>query len=142
MRKAKVIELPAQERERLEQFVKSGKALARHLQHAQVLLKLDEGWLDKQIAQAFNLSTRTIIRLRQRYLAEGLEAVLSDKPRSGAPKKLDGQLQALVVATACSTPPAGHERWNLRLLADKMVELELVEDISHTTIARILKKTN
>ncbi len=142
MRKNKSITLTAAELERLQHFISSGTAKAREIKHAQVLLKLQQGWSHPQIAQAFDLTARTIIRLKQRYQNEGLEAALVDKPRSGAPKKLEGELKALVVATTCSTPPPGHQRWTLRLLADRMVELEAVEAISHSSVGRILKKMN
>lgn len=142
MTKTKPLTLKAAEIERLAKFVNNGTAKAREIKHANVLLKSNEGWSYPQIAQAFNLTERTVIRIKQRCQKEGLEAALVDKPRSGAPKKLDGELKALVVATTCSSPPPGHQRWTLRLLADKMVELEAVEAISHSSVGRILKKTN
>jgi len=140
MRKTTPIELSAEQRERLEQFINSGKALARHIKHANVLLKLTEGWSISQIVQAFELSAKTVISIRQRFQKEGLEACLCDKPRSGAPKKILGDHKAVMVALACSTPPQGHANWTLRLLADKIVELEVVETISHSSVGRILKK--
>jgi transposase len=134
--------ISAAEIERLENMIKSGSAKAREIKHAQVLLKLSRGWKQQDIAKACDLHPRTIIRVRNRCLKEGLEAALVDKPRSGAPKRIEGDQKALIVATACTTPPKGHSRWSLRLLADKMVELEVLETISHTAIATILKKTN
>lgn len=142
MRTKKAIELSAAERERLEQLIRNGTALAREIKHANVILKLSQNWKYRQIVEAFSLTERTIIRIKQRFEKEGLEAALRDKPRSGAPRKIDGDDKALIVATVCSDPPAGHERWTLRLLADKVVELEIVESISHVTIGDILKKTN
>jgi transposase len=142
MRKTKPIELSPFERERLLEFISSGKALARHIKHAHVLLKLAEGWSNLQIAQTFDLTEKTVITLRKRFQTEGLEACLKDKARSGAPPKIDGVAKAVVVATACSKAPSGHAHWTLRLLADKMVELEVVEGISPNTIRAILKKTN
>jgi transposase len=136
------LNLCAAEIERLESLIKSGSAKAREIKHAQVLLKLQRGWKHSDIASAFDVHPRTIIRVKNRCLKEGVEAALVDKPRSGAPKRIEGDQKALIVATACSTPPAGHSRWTLRLLADKVVELEVVETISHTAIATILKKTN
>ena len=134
--------LEAAEVERLENFINNGSALAREIKHANVLLKLAEGWTQTRIAAAFGLTQRTVVRIKNRALAEGVEAALHDKARSGAPKKISGADKAMVVATACSSPPAGHARWTLRLLADKVAELELVEDISHETVRQILKKTN
>lgn len=142
MRKNTPIELSASDRGRLEKFIGSGTALARQIKHANVLLKLAEGWQNQQVALAFDLSQKTVIAIRKRFLEEGLEAALVDKPRSGAPRKIDGAVKALTVATACSKAPAGHARWTLRLLADRLVELEVVEDISHESIRQILKKTN
>jgi transposase len=142
MRKNTPIELSAAQRERLEQFTNSGKALARHIKHAQVLLKLAEGWSNQQIALAFDLTPKTVITIRQRFHHEGVEAVLRDKPRPGAPKKITGEDKALVVALACSNPPEGHAKWTLHLLADKMVELEVIETISPSSVGRILKKTS
>ena len=135
--------ISASEKERLGQFINTGSAKAREIKHANVLLKLSEGWKYPQVAQAFALTERTVIRIKQRFLVEGLEAALVDKARSGAPKKITGEQKALIVATTCSTPPPGHTRWSLRLLATKMVELAVVEQpISHNTIGEILKKTN
>ncbi|MGH2415094.1 MAG: helix-turn-helix domain-containing protein [Microcystaceae cyanobacterium] len=141
MKKTK-IELTPAEIERLESFINSGSAKAREIKHANVLLKLNEGWTQAAIATAFKLTQRTVVRLKQRCLEEGVAATLVDKPRSGAPKKITGEQKALVVASACSSPPTGHQRWTLRLLADKLVELELIESISHSSVGAILKKTN
>lgn len=142
MKKTITIELSAAEIERLDTFINSGSAKAREIKHANVLLKLSKGWKYPEIAQAFALSERTVIRIKQRFLLEGLEAALVDKPRSGAPKTIEGEVKAVLVATTCSKPPAGHERWTLRLLAHKLVELEIVETISHESVRHILKKTN
>lgn len=142
MRKITPIELSAPDRAHLEKFIGSGSAQARLIKHANVLLKLAVGWTPQQIAEAFELDPRTVFRLKARFLKEGLAAILKDKPRSGAPKRINGNHKAVIIATTCTTPPAGHSRWTLRLLADKMVELAVVETISHTTIADILKKTN
>lgn len=141
MRKSKPIQLSASERARLENFIGSGQALARHLKHAHVLLKLAEGWPNCQVAQTFTLSEKTVINLRQRFLQEGVEGCLKDKPRSGAPSKINGDVKAVIVATACSPAPDGHARWTLRMLAERLVELAVVEDISHESVRDILKKT-
>jgi transposase len=88
------------------------------------------------------LSQRTIFRLEKRFVTQGIEATLHDKPRSGAPKKIAGDVKALVVATACSKAPEGHDHWSLRMLSARMVELEVVEQFSHESIRAILKKTS
>ena len=142
MRKTKSIELSVEQRAKLDQFISSGKALARHIKHANVLLKLNQGWATSQIAQAFDLSPKTVIALRHRFENEGLEALLKDKPRSGKPRTFHGDLHSQVIATMCSAAPDGHARWTLRLLAARVVELELVESISPESIRQILKKTN
>lgn len=126
----------------LETFINSGKALAREIKHANVLLKLNQDWTQEQVAQAFNLSQRTVVRIKQRCEQEGVEAALHDKPRSGAPPKISGPDKAMIIATACTPAPVGHERWTLRLLADRLVEMELIEAISHETVRQVLKKTN
>jgi len=137
------VELSASEKERLGQFINSGSAKAREIKHANVLVKLGAGWKQNQIAEAFGLSEGTVIRIKQRFLEEGLEAALVDKARSGGPKRITGEVKAVIIATACSQAPEGHSRWSLRLLAAKMVELAVVEQpISHNTIGEILKKTN
>ncbi|MGH2414721.1 MAG: helix-turn-helix domain-containing protein [Microcystaceae cyanobacterium] len=137
------IKLSAEEKARLAEFINSGTAKAREIKHANVLLKLAVGWKQNQIAEAFSLSERTVIRIKKRFEQEGVEAALVDKARSGGPKKLTGEVKAVIVATACSQAPQGHTRWSLRLLAAKMLELAVVDQpISHNTVGEILKKTN
>ena len=128
-----VVPLTDEERQQLEQLLTKGKAAARTLRHAQALLKADqpEGWKDADIAEAFALSVRTVERLRQRFVEEGLEAALQPKPVPRLPRKVDGTVEAHLVALACSDPPEGRRRWTLRLLAGKLVELALVGSISH-----------
>ena len=122
---------------------------AHKLTRARVLLKADIGALgpaytDKQIQEALEVSLRTIERTRKTFALEGLDAALNPKERRGAgmPKKFDGQTEAHLIALACSAPPEGAARWTLRLLAEKIVELEYVSSVSHETIRRVLKKTN
>jgi len=105
-----------------------------------MLLMADEGHSDDYIAEALQVAKSTVARIRGRYCQEGLQSALMEKPRSGAPPKIDGRGKAQVVTIACSKPPKGRSRWTLRLLADKAVELNVVDSISHTTIHRILKK--
>ena len=138
-----VVTLTGDERRRLEQLLAKGKGAARTLRHAQALLKADQavGWKDADVADAFGLSVRTVERLRRRFVEEGLEAALKPKAVPRPPRKVDGEVEAHLVALACSDPPAGRRRWTLRLLADKLVELESVGSISHEGVRQALKKT-
>jgi transposase len=136
------VQLTPQDREGLLKEVNRGHVLARTITHARILLLSDEGKRDKEVTDALKVSQGTVARARKRYCQEGLEAALHDKPRSGAPPKLDSRLEAQLTALACSAPPEGHARWTLRLLADKLVELELVDSVSHTGVRKWLKKTN
>ena len=142
------VTLMAEEREALGGMISRGKADARKLAHARVLLQTDasEGgpdWTDTRIAEAVRVSVRTIERVRQRFVEEGLEAALLPKPSKRVyARKLDGRQEARLVALACSKPPAGKARWTLRLLADEMVELEVVDSLSYETVRQALKKTS
>jgi transposase len=136
------VNLMEEERERLLHDLKQGKKLARTMTKARILLLADEGRIDKEIAETLKVSMATVFRVRQRYCQGGLEAALMDKPRSGAPPKLNSRLEAQLTALACSEPPEGRGRWTLRLLADKLVELELIDSVSHTAVGNWLKKTS
>ena len=141
------VTLRAEEREELGRLLARGKADVRRLKHAQVLLKADEaeagpGWADERIAEALEVGLATVQRLRRRFVEEGLAAALS--PYRGGKRlyatKLDGAQEAHLIALACSTPPEGHGRWTLRLLAGRMVELQHVGTLSHETVRQVLKK--
>ena len=140
------VTLTVEEREGLDRMISRGKADARKLVHARVLLQADasEGgpdWTDTRIAEAVRVSVRTIERVRQRFVEDGLEAALRPKPSPRVyARKLDGEQEAKLVALACSGPPEGKRRWTLRLLAERMVELEVVPDLSHETVRQTLKK--
>ena len=134
------VNLTVEERSELLAFISHGKPSARKVTRARILLKVDEGLNDQAIASALNTSTATVEQIRQRFVEGGLENALNERPRPGQKHKLDGLASAYVVATACSESPLGHQRWTLRLLADKMVELGLVESVSHETIRQVLKK--
>jgi hypothetical protein len=142
-----VVILMEAQRDHLERLIAAGTAPARKLAHARVLLKADKGpggpgWVDAAIADAVEISQPTISRIRQQFVEAGLEAALNRRaPRRVYPRRLDGEREARLIVLACSTPPAGQARWTLRLLADKLVELEVVDAISHQTIHRVLKKT-
>jgi transposase len=139
-----VVTLTDDERHQLEQLLAKGKAAAHTLRHAQALLKADRsvGWTDAAIADAFTLSVRTVERLRQRFVEEGFAAALKPQAVPRLPRKVDGEVEAHLIALACSDPPDGRQRWTLRLLADKLVELAVVESISHEGVRQALKKTN
>jgi putative transposase len=106
-----------------------------------VLLRANEGATDDEIAQALHLGVSTVHRTRQRLVEEGLMPALNERPRPGKTPALNGKQEALLVALACSTPPEGRRRWTMQLLADRLVELQQVEAISHDTVRRLLKKT-
>jgi DNA-binding transcriptional ArsR family regulator len=148
MNKSYHVHLTDTERAHLTELIAAGTAPARKLLHARILRKADEGpagpaWADQAIADAVEVSQPTVSRVRKQYVAEGLEAALNRRaPRRVYQRKLTGEHEARLVALACSPPPAGQARWSLRLLADKLVELELVDDVSYQTVRRTLKKTN
>ncbi|MBI3292990.1 MAG: helix-turn-helix domain-containing protein [Elusimicrobia bacterium] len=136
-----VVDLTPEEREQLLQLTRRGKTAVRRVARARILLKADKGLTDEQIVQAVDTSLSTVTRVRQRFVEEGLEQALRERPRPGQRPKLDGRHQAHLIAVACSPAPEGHVRWTLRLLADKAVELGFVETISRETVRRTLKKT-
>jgi hypothetical protein len=147
MYKRYVVELSPEQRARCSELIRSGAAPARTLTHARVLLKTDSGaegpgWTDAAIAQALEIGTLTVAKIRQRFVTEGLEAALSHYrgPNRQYPHKLDGCQEAHLLALARSAPPEGHQRWSLRLLADKMVQLEYVDRLSPMTVSRTLKR--
>ena len=148
MKKKYPVILSDTERDDLKRLIATGTAPARKLTHARILLKADEsaegaGWVDEKVADAVEVSQPTVSRVRKQYFEEGLEAALNRRPpKREYHRKLDGEQEARLVALACSQPPEGHARWSLRMLADRLVELEIVEDISHQTVRRTFKKTN
>jgi len=148
MQKKYRVTLTPEERDELSRLVAAGKAAARALAHARILLKADQAeggpaWEDARIAQALDVGHRTIGRVRQRFVEEGLAAALGRKKqdRPSRPRKLDGRAEARLIALACSAPPEGRAEWTMRLLAGKLVELEVVDTISDETVRRVLKKT-
>jgi len=148
MKKYKVT-LTAEERNSLQDLIAAGKASAQKLAHARILLKADAApggpaWIDARIAEAVEIDVTTVERVRERFVEQGLEAALVRKKqdRPSRERKLDGQAEARLVALACSDPPRGRARWTLRLLADKLVELEVVDTVSTETVRQALKKTN
>ncbi len=135
------VKLTVEEKEKLNSFLNKGKASARSLTRARILLLADASRSNEEIKSALNVSTTTISRIRRRYCEGGLEFALSEKPRSGAPPKIDGRIEAEITHLACSQPPEGRSKWTLRLLADKLVELDCIDSISHMSVHRALKKT-
>ena len=149
MAKKYIVTLTEQERNELERLLSVGKAAARKLAHARVLLKADAGahgpaLIDAQIAQACELSVRTVENVRLRFVELGFHAALERQKqvRPSRQKLLDGEKEAHLVAVCCGARPEGHARWTLRPLADRIVELEIVESISHETVRQCLKKMN
>ena len=144
-----VVKLSGEERERLEAMVRAGKGSAPILTRARILLKADvseagDGWSDSAISAALNTSVNNVARTRQQLVEEGFEATLSRKynPNSARPRIFDGAAEAKLIALACSPAPEGFARWSLRLLEEKVVELNIVEKASDNTIGRTLKKTS
>jgi hypothetical protein len=141
------VTLTASERAHLQALIGAGIAPARKLIHARILLKADQGpegpaWVDERIADALDTSQPTVSRVRKQYVQEGLDAALDRRePTRVYERKLDGAQEARVLALACSSPPSGQAHWSLRLLAEKVVELAIVETISYQTVRRVLKKT-
>lgn len=142
----KHIYLPKNERTELEQLIKSGTHSARVLARARTLLLLDRSQGQKRrikdVVEAAMVSQGTVSGLKKRYFAEGLNSTLFEKPRPGAKPKIDGEVEAHLIALACSDPPEGYDRWTLRLLANRLVTMELVDSISHVAVGDALKKMN
>jgi transposase len=143
------VTLTADERHDLQQMIAAGKAAARKLAHARILLKADAAdggpaWTDARIADALEVGVATIERVRQRFVEQGLEAALCRKrqDRPSRERTLDGAAEARLIALACSPPPDRRPCWTMRLLADKLVELEVVEAVSDETVRRVMKKTS
>ena len=144
-----IVELTSEEQEELAQLVSKGKAAARKITHARVLLQANESqggpaWTDRQISQAFGIHTNTIHGIRLRFIEHGLQAALERKKQDHPSRRrvVDGDVEAHLIALRCGDPPEGRNQWTLRLLADKLVELEIVPSICHETVRKTLKKTS
>ena len=135
------VRLSDDERQHLRGFTAAGIASARELRRARILLLADEDRLDAAIADAVGCCVATVERIRKRCAADGVEAALVDRPRPGAAPLLDGKAEAVLVALACTDPPAERATWTMRLLAERLVALDLVDRISDETVRRTLKKT-
>ena len=143
-----IVELDASERERLNALISKGKAPAKAILKARILLKADQaaggpGWLDAEIVEALDTNLMMVMRVREKLVTEGLDAVLTRKTRETPPTPaiFDGEAQAKLTALACSKPPPGHARWTIRLLAEHVVERKIVPAAHFNTVGRALKKT-
>ena len=143
------VKLSQGQRKELEELVSRGEAAARKIQHAHILLKSDKGeygprWSDKQIQEAFHVGETLIKRVRKRYVENGLEDALERRrqPKRPEKQKIDGKQEAQIIAVLCTERPEGRERWTIRALTDRIIELEIVEEVSYETVRTVLKKTN
>lgn len=141
MKQKNWIKLKTKERKYLKDLVSKGKEKARKLTRCRILLLSDEKNGDSAIMKALQIARNTVREVRQRYVVEDLEAAINERPRPGSPSIFSGKQKAKITALACSNAPEGRNRWSLRLLADKAVELKMVDNISHMDVGRILKKT-
>ena len=142
-----IVRLTDEEREQLMALITKGKSAAQKIKHANIMLKADvdgPAWTDDRIAGVFSVHKHTVANIRQRFVEQGLEVALNRQKRASPPcrPKLDGESEARLIALSCSEPPEGYSRWTLRLLADKTVELQIVDTICHETVRRTLKKTS
>ena len=143
--KPRVVTLTKGERKALEDFVTRGKRRARAITRARILLLCDEGRKEHELTELLGVSRGTVYNIRKKYQQKGdtiILDLLQDAPRSGRPITLDSRVEAKITMIACSTPPTGRGRWTLHLIADKLVELAVMESISHESVRRVLKKTN
>jgi transposase len=147
MAKKYIVTLTPEEQQYLEQFSTTGRHAASHITHARILLKAntaqpDGSWCDEEIASALDVSVSTIERVRRHFVEAGLEAALKPRPGTGRKRQVTGAVEAHLIALRCNDPPTGQSGWTLRLLAERMVELDYVEQLSHETVRQVLKKTN
>jgi putative transposase len=140
MAKKYLVTLTGEEREVLLALTKRGKVAARKLMRAHILLQAEAGATDEAIARALHAGMATVERVRKRFVEQGLEAALTERPRPGGRRRLDGRTEAFLVALACSTPPDERKCWTMQLLADKLVDLTDIDKVSADTVRRALKK--
>jgi transposase len=141
-KKIYIVDLTEEERTYLLDFIRSGKQSARKLNRAQILLLADEGKADSEIAEALHTGTATVARTRQRFVEGNLEGALNERRRPGGQKKLDEKGEAILESVARSKPPEGRKRWTLQLVADRLVQLNVVDSISYETVRQELKKSD
>lgn len=142
MRTKKPVKLKPKERRKLEQLISRAAEKPRKLTRGRILLMAAEDKTDTHIMETLKVARNTIRQIRSRYIQGGMEAAINEQSRTGAPKKFTGCQRAKIIAIACSEPPEGRSRWTLRLIADKVVEIKVSDEVSHQTVKRILKKTN
>jgi transposase len=142
MAKKYEVRLGEEEREQIKQLLSKGKTGVRQVKRAQILLAAEKGLTDQQIADTVGVHVATVERIRKRLVLGGLEHALKEDHRPGGQIKLDGEGEAILVALACSEPPLGHTTWTMQMLADRLVEMQVVEAISDETVRQRLKKTN
>ena len=135
------VRLPSEDRDHLERLIRSGQRSARVSRHQSGSHPAQEGWSASQVVAALDTSPRTVFRIKRRYAEEGLDGVLYDHPQANRYRKLDDRVEAHLIALACRDAPEGHEHWTLRLLADQVVELGVVQSLSYETVRLRLKKT-
>ncbi len=140
MAKRYIVDLTEEERTQLRDLTKRGRTAARKLRRAQILLLADEGKRDTEISTALHAAVTTVEQIRKRFVEGGLDWALNERRRPGATRKLNDKQEAHLIALACSKPPDGQKRWSLRLLADKLVKLEIVDALSHETVRQTLKR--
>lgn len=142
MSKKRKVKLRSDQRKKLLQIVRAGKHKSREILYAHILLKAAKAWTDANIADAFATSSKTVQRTRHRFVEAGLHAALTEESRPGQPTKLTPEQEILLIALACSTPPAGFQRWTVRSLTSEAIARKIVPKIVPETARRILKKTN
>ena len=142
MKKQYKVELTEEERKQLKRITEQGVEKVRKVNRARILMLADEDKKDQEIAEWIGVTAGTVQRIRKRYASEGWESAIGEKARSGRPIGIKGETRAKITALACTDAPEGRARWTLRLLAEKVVELEYIERISHQSVDNILKKTN
>jgi transposase len=140
MRTKNRVKLKSKERKKLRTLISQGEHKARQITRCRILLMSDAGKGDTEIINVLNIARNTIREVRRRYVHEGIDAAINERTRPGAPEKFTGNQRAKITAVACSKSPEGRKRWTLRLLADRLVELNVVDDISYKTVERTLKK--
>lgn len=136
------VKLKKTEKKKLKSYVNQGQKSARSITRARILLLADQQKSDEEISKTLGVSLKTIYRIRKGYRQGDLDSILQERSRSGAPIKIDARVEATLTLLACSNPPEGRKRWTLRLLADKLVSLQLIDSISPNTVGKLLKKTN
>ncbi|MBZ0303377.1 MAG: helix-turn-helix domain-containing protein [Anaerolineae bacterium] len=137
-----MIQLSEEERQEVEGFIRRGKANARTLTRAHVLLKDADGWTIARLSETFHVSPATVSNIRQRYRQGGINTVLTDQKQQNRRRALSGAAEAMVVAVACSPVPDGHDHWTVRMIRDKLVEMGVVDKVSHGTVHNAMKKMN